>query len=537
MDISAPDQSLEQRLEELLRREQAERHRAEQALAVLRHTDDRFRALWNSNIIGIVEINHERILDANESFLEMTGLSRTAVINGSVPWRELVPAKYMRFAEQAHARVVEEGSFPPFEEEMYRQDGSLVPVWVGGVLLHPPPEWTCIKFILDLSERKILEDQFHVAQKLKSLGVLSSVIAHDFNNLLTAIIGNASLALDELGDDHPANASIREVLQAGRLASGLTSQLVGYSAKPRSKDKTVDLSKLVREIGDLFELPISPNARIEWNLAPGLPQIYGDAYLIQQVLMNLVLNASDAIGENDGRIRILTHCRDYRSADLNIMTMGANLPAGTYVAVEVHDNGCGMPDDVKARIFDALFTTKSKGRGLGLAAALGIIKSHHGAVNVISTVGEGTQFIILFPASLESPSVPDGVQSESNLSGKGTVLIVDDEPSVRRLAEATLRRYGYSVIVASNGKEGVEIFLSQPKNITLIIMDLSMPVLSGEQALEQLTAGGHTPRVLFTSGYNGSESIKNLGDHPFIQKPYTSRELAARVKELHSLVM
>ncbi len=528
------DQSLEQRLEELLRREQAERHRAEQAIAVLRHTDERFGALWNSNIIGIVEINHERVLDANSSFLEMTGRSRETIISGSLPWRDLVPPKYMRFAEQAHARVIAEGSFPPFEEEIYRQDGTLVPVWVGGVLLHPPPDWTCIKFVLDLSERKVLEDQFHVAEKLKSLGLLSSVIAHDFNNLLTAIIGNASLALDQLGDTHPAHGAIREVLQAGRLASGLTSQLIGFSAKAQSKDKTVDLSKLVREIGDLFELPISPNARIEWHLAPGLPHVYGDAYLIQQVLMNLVLNASDAIGEKDGRIRIVTHCRDYRAIDLSVMTMGANLPGGTYVAVEVHDNGCGMPDEVKAKIFEALFTTKSKGRGLGLAAALGIIKSHHGAVNVISRVGEGTQFAILFPASTESAVVQEGVQNDNNLNGKGTVLIVDDEPSVRRLAEATLQRYGYRVIVASNGKEGVEIFLSQPKIITLIIMDLSMPVLSGEQALEQLTAGGHTPRVLFSSGYNNSELMKKLEAYPFIQKPYTSRELAARVKELHS---
>ena len=525
---------LERQLAELLRREQVERARAEQALSVLRHTEERFGALFESNVIGIIEINHERILDANEFFLQMVGQSREMVLNGGLLWRDLTPAKYHQIDELAHERAIRDGSFAPFEKEFYRKDGSLIPVWVGGVLLHPAPNWTCMAFVLDLSERKALEAQFHSAQKLKSLGLLSSVIAHDFNNLLTTIIGNASLALDALSNNHPAYSPMQEVLQASRIASGLTSQLVGYSAKPRNQARAVELSALIREIGDLIELPLSRNVKIEWNLAPGLPYINGDAYLIQQILMNLVINASDAAGEKPGVVRIVTHCRHYQISDLQKMTMAANAPPGHYVAVEVHDNGCGMTDEVKAKIFDALFTTKAKGRGLGLASTLGIVRSHRGAIDVHSAPGQGTRFVVLFPASNERPEDSQIATPEHQLRGQGTVLVVDDEPSVRRLAEATLTRYGYEVILASDGKEGIEIYKEKSDCITLIIMDVSMPTMNGQEALEHLKTVGKAPPVLFSSGFNTPESMQNLETYPFLQKPYTSRELAERVKEMHA---
>ena len=524
---------LEQQLAELLRREQNERDRAEQAFSVLRHTEKRFSALFHSNVIGIIEINHERVLDANESFLQMVGQSREAVLSGALLWRDLTPKKYAKMDALAHQRAIREGSFPPFEKEFFRKNGTLVSVWVGGVLLQPPPDWTCMAFVLDLSERKELEEQFNTEQKLKSLGLLSSVIAHDFNNLLTTMIGNASLALDALDPAHPAYGPIDEVLRASKLASGLTSQLVGYSAKPRNRDKAVELSDLVREIAELIELPLSRNVRLDLSLAPGLPQINGDAYLIQQVLMNLVINASDSLEDGAGVIRIITHCRDYRAADLQMMTMGENLPGGEYVAVEVHDNGCGMTDDVKQKIFEAMFTTKAKGRGLGLAATLGIVRSHRGAIDVRSKPGEGTRFCVLFPASVEPvPDVPDA--GELDLQGKGTVLVVDDEPGVRKLAEATLTRYGYTVILASNGQEGIDIYKEKSDCITLIVLDLSMSVMSGEQAFEHLKKLGPAPPILFSSGFEASESMKNIDLYPFLQKPYTARELAARVKDLHA---
>ena len=508
--------------------------RADQVLSVLQNTEQRFGALFDSNVIGILEINHERVLDANESFLKMTGQCRESILRGELFWREITPSKYRRMDEQAHEKAIAHGSFSPFEKEFYRKDGSVLPVWVGGVLLNAPPDWTCMAFVLDLSERKALEEQARTAQKLKTLGLLSSVIAHDFNNLLTTIIANATLALQTLSDGHPAQQNIGEVIRASELASGLTDQLVNYSAKPRGKSSAIEMSKLVREIGELIELPISRKVRLAWSLAPGLPPVSGDGFLIQQIVMNLVINAADSLGDEEGTIRIVTHCRDYSLADLEAMTrMTNNLPPGTYVAVEVQDTGCGMTEAVKERIFDPLFTTKTKGRGLGLASALGIVRSHRGAVDVRTRLGEGTTFVILFPADLESAEQEHTSETDSDFQGLGTVLIVDDEPSVRRLAEASLTRHGYKVLFASNGKEGVDIYRRERSSISLILMDLSMPVMSGEEALDHLLAISPNPPLLFSSGFCEPESMERLAGYPFLRKPYTSRELAQKVRELH----
>ena len=509
--------------------------RADQAVSVLRNTEKRFSALFDSNVIGIIEINHERVLDANESFLKMTGQSREAVLSGGILWREITPSKYRGMDEQAHEKAILEGSFPPFEKEFYRRDGSVLPVWVGGVRLNSPPEWTCMAFVIDLSERKALEEQARTAQKLKTLGLLSSIIAHDFNNLLTTIIANATLALDTLGMEHPARQNIGEVIRAGQLASGLTDQLVNYSAKSRGRSQPVEMSRLVREIGDLIELPISRKVTLEWSLAPGLPPVLGDGFLIQQIVMNLVINAADSLGEQPGNIRIVTHCRGYSVVELEAMTRAtSNLPAGAYIAVEVQDTGCGMTEATKERIFDPLFTTKTKGRGLGLASALGIVRSHRGAVDVRTKLGEGTTFVILFPADLEAEAHQPEMETDSDFRGAGTILVVDDEPSVRRLAEASLTRHGYRVIFAADGREGVDIYRRECNSISLILMDLSMPVMNGEEALDQLLAISPHPPILFSSGFNEGESLDRLAGYPFLRKPYTSRELAQKVKELHT---
>ena len=508
--------------------------RAADALSVLQHTEQRYRALFDSNVIGILEINHERVLDANESFLEMTGQSRDSVLGGKILWREITPSRYRLMDEQAHDRAIAEGSFPPFEKEFYRADGSVLPVWVGGVLLNAPPDWTCMAFVLDLSERKALEEQATTAQKLKTLGLLSSVIAHDFNNLLTKIIGNATMAIDALDSEHPARQNLGEVIRASQLASGLTDQLLNYSAKPRVKSQPIEMSTLVREIGDLIELPISNQVHLEWSLAPGLPPVSGDGFLIQQIVMNLVINAVDSLEEQPGTIRIVTHCRDYALADFELMTRTtSNLPPGTYVAVEVQDTGCGMTEAVKERIFDPLFTTKTKGRGLGLASALGIVRSHRGAVDVRTKVGEGTTFVILFPADMDAEETPQMVENELDFLGVGTVLVVDDEPGVRKLAEASLTRHGYRVIFAADGKEGVDIYRREVNSISLILMDLSMPVMSGEEALDHLLDISPNPPVLFSSGFNEPESMEKLAGYPFLRKPYTSRELVVKVRDLH----
>ncbi|MCU1258466.1 MAG: signal transduction histidine kinase [Bryobacterales bacterium] len=514
----------------LLERERSAREQAETALVVLRQTEARLQRLFDSNVIGIIEINSERILDANNSFLRMIGRERECLESCGLSWRELTPRKYHAIDDLAIQRLLRDGSFQPFEKELLRSDGSVAPVWIGGALLNEPPEWTCVAFVLDLTERKDLEAQFLSGQRLKSLGLLAGGVAHDFNNLLTTIMGNASLSLEALTPEHPAYRQLEEVLRASRMASDLTQQLKVYSGKAGGGAKAVQVSDLVRDISGLIEVAIPRKIDLRLDLEAGLPPIVTDPAQIQQVVLNLVINAADAIGEKPGTIGIATHCRDYASTELAAMTLSGDLPGGPYVSFEVSDTGCGMTDEVKGRIFDPLFTTKARGVGLGLAPVQGIVRSHHGALNVKSKPGQGAVFTVLFPASKEEPKEPD-LAAPSDLEGSELVMIVDDEISIRRMAEATLTRFGYRVVTASNGREAVELFGRIANDVSLVILDIAMPEMGGEEALDHMLAIRPEARIVFSSGYNESETMMRLESYGFIPKPYTSRQLAEQIRE------
>jgi two-component system cell cycle sensor histidine kinase/response regulator CckA len=515
--------------------ERAAREQAETALTVLRQTEARLQCLFDSNVIGIIEINSDRILDANDSFLRMVGRDRDSLRNGELSWREMTPPKYHAIDALAMETLCREGCFRPFEKQLVRSDGVLVPVWVGGALLgvHPvtDPHCTCVAFVLDLTERKDLETQFLSGQRLKSLGLLAGGVAHDFNNLLTTIMGNASLALEALTPEHPAYRPLGEVLRASRVASDLTQQLKMYSGKTSGGVKAIQVSDLVREISGLIEVAIPRKIELRLDLEAGLPAILADPSQVQQVVLNLVINAADAIGEKPGIITIATRSRECTSAQLLAMTLGGDLPGGRYVSFEVSDSGCGMTQEVMAHIFDPLFTTKAAGVGLGLAPVQGIVRSHHGALNLESQVGQGTVFTVLFPASTEQVRFPDA-PVDRELWGNELVMVVDDEPSIRKMAEATLTRFGYRVVTAGDGREAVEMFSAMADEISLVILDIAMPEMGGEEALEHLLAIRPNARIVFSSGYNEFETRSRVEGYPFIPKPYTSRQLAEQVREV-----
>ncbi len=526
--------NLQDERDAILDRELVARKEAETALTVLRETETRLRCLFDSSVIGIIEINHERILDASKSFLDMLGYSRQDLTQGDLKWRSLTPGKYEAVDAVAIDRLVREGSFPPYEKEMIRKDGSPVSIWIGGAQLNPAPDWTSVAFVLDLSERKHLERQFLGAQKLKTLGLLSSAITHDFNNLLTTIMGNASLALDSVTPEHPSYSRLEEVLRGSRVASNLTQQLLAYSGKKVSGPKAVEVSALVREISGLMELPMSRKIELSLKLENGLPPIHADQTQIQQVVMNLVVNAADAIGDQPGVINVTTGCRLFRASELRRMRVGGELPGGNYVYFQVSDTGCGMSAETQDRMFDPLFTTKTRGWGLGLAAVQGIVRSHHGALDVESVVDHGTIFTVLFPVGTPEIAPAPAPSPEQKLWGNETVLVVDDEPSVRKMAEVTLERYGYKVLTASNGKEAVEVYTKRAADISLVILDLAMPVMSGEEAAVQLHALRPDLKIVISSGYNESETMERLSRYRVIPKPYTSRQLATQVRQFLS---
>jgi PAS domain S-box-containing protein len=384
----------------------------------------------------------------------------------------------------------------------------------------------------NITDRKRLDEQMWHAQKLESLGVLAGGVAHDFNNLLTGILGNASLALETLSPNNPARPMLREVLTASERAAHLTRQLLAYAGKGRFVIEPVNLSGLVREISGLIQTSIAKNVQLRLDLRDDVPLIQADSSQLQQIVMNLVINGAEAIGEDaNGTVLVTTGIQNVDEQYLLSMLEVSELAPGRYISLEVHDSGCGMDEPTLCRIFDPFFTTKFTGRGLGLAAVQGIVQGHKGALKVYSRPGSGTTFKVLFPATeeLAEPKPAPAL----HLRGKGElILVVDDEEIIRRTAKAMLERYGYTVVVADNGKEGVDLFSVLGDKVAAVLLDMTMPVMNGEEALRHMKMINPDIRVVLSSGYNEVEAIRRFtgkGIAGFIQKPYSSAGLAEKL--------
>ena len=383
-------------------------------------------------------------------------------------------------------------------------------------------------------DRQDMESKVQQAQKLESLGVLAGGIAHDFNNLLMGIMGHAGLALMDPDLQPAMQRRLNQIEMAATRAAELTNQLLAYSGRGKFHVEPLSLSRLVDEMESLLETVISKKAVLEHRFAPDLPLIDGDATQVRQVIMNLITNASDALEDRVGRITIstgivetgtLTHC------------LAGTPPDGTSVYLEVADTGSGMEADTLQRIFDPFFTTKFTGRGLGLAAVLGIMRGHHGAVQVLSCPGEGTSFRLLFPRSEElSPAEPWEDRPLASYFSHGDILVVDDEEAVRSVASLTLEGCGFRVQTAVDGREGLRAYREHAERIRAVVLDLTMPVLGGDEVLAELRNSpgpGATVPVLLSSGYSSSDIAGNLqryGPIQFLQKPYSPLDLIQKIR-------
>jgi PAS domain S-box-containing protein len=392
-----------------------------------------------------------------------------------------------------------------------------------------------LEIVSDITERIRIEEQLRHTQKLESLGVLAGGVAHDFNNLLTGILGNSSLALDNIGPSHPNRPLIAEVMKAAERAAELTRQLLAYAGKGRFVMRTLDLSEMVREISSLVQTSFPKHVYLRLQLADDLPGIDADPGQLQQIVMNLVINGAEAIGSQNGSVLVRTALQEVDQQYMDTMSSaGELLRPGLYVALEVHDSGTGMDEETLSKIFDPFFSTKFAGRGLGLSAVLGIVRAHKGALKVYSKPGQGTTFKVLFPASASAVAAA-AAPATGDLTGSGTVLIVDDEELVRTAARHTLLRYGYRSIPAQNGEVALQAYKNCPGKVALVLLDLTMPVMSGEETLRQLQLIDPKVKVLLTSGYNEVEAVQRFagkGLAGFIQKPYTAAALAGKVKEV-----
>jgi PAS domain S-box-containing protein len=516
----------------LVFRDIAERRASERAAAFLEalvaSSDD---AIFGKSLDGIVQT-------WNDGAERLYGYRAEEIIGHLA--LELIPPDRAHEESDVLERLRAGERVSHMETVRRRKDGTLRDVSLTlSPVLSPTGEVVGVSHVArDITEQKRHDQNLHQTQKLESLGVLAGGIAHDFNNLLVGMLGNASLALEELPSHTPARALIQDVILASERAAQLTRQMLAYSGKGRFVLEKIDLSAEVRETLPLLQAAIPRTVELRLQLARELPLVEVDPSQLHQVVMNLVVNGAEAIPEGrTGTVDVTTKRVRVDAADLARRQdlAGGELRAGEYVLLEIRDSGAGMDAATRERIFDPFFTTKFTGRGLGLAAVLGIVRGHGGSIAVSSEPGRGATFRVWLPAKLQAEKrvQPDG-QPPRDLTGAGTVLVVDDDDTVRRVAKTALERHGYTVLAAVNGAEGVELFRRHADEIRCVILDLTMPVMSGEEALRQIAAARSGVPVILSSGYSEAEALRRFagqGLAGFLQKPYQAATLAAKVRE------
>ncbi|MEI6972600.1 MAG: PAS domain-containing protein [bacterium] len=336
------------------------------------------------------------------------------------------------------------------------------------------------------ADRREFDSRMNQTQRLESLGVLAGGIAHDFNNILTSILGHADLALDEMSPLASGRESLEQIKTAAMRAAELCIQMLAYSGRGRLEKQDFCLSNLVEELLHMLRTSISKKCVLNLNLEKQVLLMHGDVSQIRQILMNLVMNASEAIGDRSGSITVSTGAADCSKEYLEQHYIIHPLNAGLYVYLEVSDTGCGMSRETIQRMFEPFFTTKFTGRGLGLSAILGIVKAHGGALRVYSELGKGTTIKVLFPATSDTEFGGTELPSETQWRGRGTVLLVDDEETVRAVTGKLLERLGLDVLTVTDGQEGVALYRDHKADIAVVLLDLTMPHMNGEEAFRQL---------------------------------------------------
>ena len=508
----------------------------EDALRALIASEERFRILSAAAFEGVFVHAEGKILLANEAGAAMYGFDPASLVGASL----------MDLTDPASRAVVAEhlrsGSAEPYEGIARRKDGSTFVAEVRGRTLSHQGRPTRVTVIRDVTERKrieteqrALEERVRQAQKLESLGVLAGGVAHDFNNILTVISNGVALAKRDavLGAASPAH--LDAIALAAKRATELCRQMLAYAGKARLQRESVDLSAVVGEMSSMLEASVSKKATLVRELAPGLPRLLGDATQIRQIVMNLVINASEAISAPHGTIRISTGTGTYEAESFARSAAGGELKVGEYVWLEVEDDGVGMDAQTRAQMFDPFFTTKFVGRGLGMAAVLGIVRGHEGAIDVESRPGHGTRIRVFFPASSAEPDRATSAPA-SQVRGEGLVLVVDDEKNVRISTEFLLRGFGFDVIAARDGAEAIEVFRSESRRIDVVLLDLTMPRMDGIETMRELRRIAPEARVVLTSGYGSvdleEETKRGEGPNAILPKPYAAERLLATLREV-----
>jgi two-component system, cell cycle sensor histidine kinase and response regulator CckA len=506
-----------------------ERKRTE---GLLRQSEEKYRTLFEESIDGVYSVlRNGEIRDANASFCQLFGYAREEMIGKDIRELHVEPADYPRFQKA----IEKKGFVKDYEVTLRKKDGTAVDCLLSSsTRLGEDGSITEYRGILrDLTLRKALQRQLLQAQKMESIGTLAGGIAHDFNNLLQVIIGYSDMLLFKKNSSDPAYEGLRAIHQAGKDGAELAKRILSFSRRLEPDARPVNLNNEIRRVKKMLERTVPKMIRIEILLADNLMVVNADASQMEQVLLNLVVNAHHAMPDG-GRLTIetanVTLDEEYSRTHLDV-------EPGDYVLLTVSDTGHGMDRQVMEHIFEPFYTTKGpgEGTGLGLAMVFGIVKSHKGHIICYSEPGTGTAFKIYLPAIAHEIEYEDSAIRQMPGGGTETVLLVDDEQSVRKLGEEMLRMAGYKVFLATNGLEALEVYRSNRNRIALVLLDLMMPEMGGKRCLEELLKIDPKAKVVIASGYSANGPTKDAmegGAKGFVNKPYGMRQMLEVVRRV-----
>jgi two-component system, cell cycle sensor histidine kinase and response regulator CckA len=532
------------KVENALRRTNVEldervRRRTAELEAANRQLEDRvaeIEALYRKLSVGVCFLDRDlRFVRVNEALASLNGIPLADHVGRTL--REAVSPEVADVLEPLYRRVMDTGEpLVDFELRGPRRDGGpQLDRLIGATPVQTDGAVVGIQVIVqDVTERKRFDEKLRHTAKLESLGVLAGGIAHDFNNLLTGILGNASLAQDLASHDPQITGLLVDVVRASERAAELTQQLLAYAGKGRFNVEALDVSAMVNEIQPLVEASVGKRARIQLELAPHC-FVSADSSQLQQIVMNLIINGAEAIPAGAaGTVTVRTREMPIDEAWMRSRRLiGAEqMTPGPHVGLEVQDDGAGMDQATLDRIFDPFFTTKFTGRGLGLAAVLGIVRGHHGGLTVESALGRGTTFRIFLPHAGSAPRSKVQAASPALAKTDRYVLVVDDEEVVRRTARSGLENYGYRVLLAASGQEAVSLVERHDAGIGLVVLDLTMPGMDGAATFRAMRKLRPELTVILSSGYDEADVASRFHGERFagfIKKPYTAAALAHKV--------
>ncbi len=500
-------------------------------------TEGRLRRLVESNAQGVVFWNAAGFFSAaNDAFLSIVGYTRDDLNAGLIARTAITTPDYADADRRAQGEIALYGVCTPYEKEYVRRDGSRVPVLVGAASFADNPE-EGVAFVLDLTERKKLEQQFFRAQRMESIGTLAGGIAHDLNNVLAPILLSVAV-IKSATEDEEISALLDTVHHSAQRGAELVRQVLSFARGVEGRHALVNPLHLMRDLLKVLRETLPPSIDVRLEPRPDLWNISADPTQIHQVFMNLSINARDAMPEG-GQLRVKM---ENVVLDDTYAAMNIDARPGMYVKVTVADTGPGIPPEVRDRIFEPFFTTKEvgKGTGLGLSTTLAIVKSHGGFIHVYSEVGRGSKFKVYLPASTTVVAANIAIVEQGRLPrGNGElIMIVDDEPAIREIAQATLERFGYRAMSAANGAEAITLFAANRAEIAVVLTDMAMPVMDGPATIIALKSIDPSVRIIGSSGLPSNDGVAKAmgaGVQYFVPKPYTAEMLLKTLSSiLHS---